>query len=251
MRRTLVSAGIAVLAAFCAFAQSTAVPTFEVASIKATRSQPVDRVSTRISIDAARVIFTNVNLKAVIGEAYKVQQYQITGPALLGSWRYDIAAKIPDGVAKSQVPQMLQALLAERFKLAFHRETKVLPVYSLTVDKSGPKLKMTESATGISADSNRTGMHVNARISMLAFAEYLSIQSGRPVLDDTGLTGAFEIKVEWAPDPIPQQGTPAPELAEGPSIFTALREQLGLKLEATRGPVEMLVIDSVEQPSEN
>jgi uncharacterized protein (TIGR03435 family) len=110
---------------------------------------------------------------------------------------------------------MLQSLLADRFKLFFHRETKILPVYALTVEKNGSKLTTTESATGISADSNRTGMHVNAKVSMLAFAEYLSFQVGRPVLDSTGLPGAFEIKVGWAPDPIPQPGTPVPDSHNG------------------------------------
>ena len=234
---------------------SAAALTFEVASIKPAPPQPADSVSTRISIDAARVIFTNVTLKNVIGEAYKVQQYQITGPALLGSRRFDIAAKIPADVPKNQVPQMLQALLADRFKLAVHRETKVLPVYTLTVGKKGAKLQTAESATGISSDSNRTGMHVDARVSILSFAEFLSVRLGRPVLDRTGLSGTFDIKVDWAPDPVTQPSpsgkeTP-PDPAAGPSVFTALQQQLGLKLEAAKGPVEILVVDHAEEPSEN
>jgi uncharacterized protein (TIGR03435 family) len=255
MRRALLGATVAVFTSVTMYAQPAEAPAFEVASVKPAPPQPAGRVSTRISIDEARVILANVTLNEVIGEAYKVQQSQIVGPASLGSWRFDIAAKIPDGVPEHQVPQMLQTLLADRFKLALHRESRVLPVYALTVGKNGSKLKATESATGISSDTNRGGIQVNARVSIPSFAEFLSIQLGRPVIDRTGLTGTFDIRVNWAPDPVAQPATPgkeaAPDSAADPSVFSALQDQLGLKLEATRGPVEILVIDHVEEPTDN
>jgi len=244
-----------VLIAWAAFGQSAAPTAFEVASIRPAPPQAPGRVSTRKSIDGARVIFTNVTVADVIGAAYKVQQYQVAGPSAIGSWRFDVAAKIPDGAPEQQVPQMFQALLNERFKLAFHRETRVLPVYALRVANGGPKLQTAESASGSQSDSNSTGWHVNAKDSLLAFAELLSLRLGRPVLDRTGLSGIFEIKAEWAPDPVARPAAPgketAPDSALGPSIFTALQEQLGLRLESARGPVDMLVVDHLEMPTEN
>lgn len=255
MTRSVAGATIAVFTLSGISGLRAAAPAFEVASIKPAPPQPAGSVSTRISIDRARAVYSNLTVKDLIGEAYRVQEYQITGPALLGSRRFDIAAKIPDGVSKPQVPEMLQALLADRFRLAFHRETKILPVYALTVGKNGAKLKPAENASGISSNSNRTGMHVDAKVSLLSFAEFLSVRLGRPVLDRTGLSGAFDIKADWAVDPLAQPLSPeketAADSAAGPSVFTALEQQLGLKLEATRGPVEILVIDHVEQPSEN
>ena len=241
--------------AWAALGQSAAPAEFEVASIRPAPPQAAGRVSTRKSIDGARVIFTNVTVTDVIGAAYKIQQYQVAGPSAIGSWRFDVAAKIPDGAPEQQVPQMFQALLNERFKLAFHRETRVLPVYTLRVANGGPKLRMAESASGIQSDSNSTGWHVNAKASLLSFAEFLSLRLDRPVLDGTGLSGVFEIKADWAPDPIAQPAAPgkeaAPDSALGPSIFTALQEQLGLRLESARGPVDVLVVDHVEMPTEN
>jgi uncharacterized protein (TIGR03435 family) len=240
----------------CALFGQSAEPTaFEVASIRPATPQAAGRVSTRKSIDGARVIFTNVTVADFIGAAYKVQQYQVAGPGPISSWRFDLAAKIPNGAPEQRVPQMFQALLNERFKLAFHRETRVLPVYALRVAKGGPKLQTAESASGIQSDTNSTGLHVDAKCSLLSFAEFLSLRLGRPVLDRTGLSGVFEIKAEWAPDPVARPAAPgkeaAPDSASGPSIFTALQEQLGLRLESARGPVDMLVVDHVEMPTEN
>lgn len=248
-------AAVLVPIACALFGQSAEPVAFEVASIRPAPPQAAGRVSTRKSIDGARVIFTNATVTDVIGAAYKVQQYQVAGPSVLSSWRFDIAAKIPDGAPARQVPQMFQALLTERFGLAFHRETRELPVYALRVANGGPKLKTAESASGIQSDSNSTGWHVNAKDSLLSFAEFLSLRLDRPVLDGTGLSGVFEIKADWAPDPIAQPAAPgkeaAPDSALGPSIFTALQEQLGLRLESARGPVDVLVVDHVEMPTEN
>ncbi len=143
---------------------------------------------------------------------------------------------------------MLQALLAERFKLTLHRETKELPMYVLVVAKNGPKFKTTESETGISSNSSRTHWHVTAKGTMRRFAEFLSEEAGRPVVDQTGLSGSYELTLDWTPDDAPA----ANDSAAGPSLFTALQEQLGLKLDATKGPVEILVIDRANRtPTEN
>ena len=223
---------------------------FEVATIKPAPPQPEGRTSTRMSsdTDTGKLNYTNVNLKEAIGKAYKVQQYQITGPDWIETERFDIVAKFTPHSAGDQVALMLQALLAERFKLTLHRETKELPMYVLVVAKNGPKFKTTESETGISSNSNRTHWHVVAKGSLRRFAEFLSDEAGRPVVDRTGLSGSYELTLDWTPDDSPTTN----DSAAGPSLFTALQEQLGLKLDSTKGPVEMLVIDRAERtPTEN
>jgi len=221
---------------------------FEVASIKLSPPQPPGHTSTRMSIDNGRLNYTNVSLKDVIGKAHLVQSYQITGPDWIETERFDIAAKIPAEAARDQIPVMLQALLADRFGLTIHRETKELPVYALTPAKNGSKLKAAESDSGITSNSNRTSWHVIAKVSMLRFTEFLSERVSRPVLDQTGLNGAFEITLDWAVDDAPATN----DGVAGPSIFTALQEQLGLKLTSTKGPVSAIVVDHADRaPSDN
>ena len=121
-------------------------------------------------------------------------------------------------------------------------------MYALVAAKNGPKFQSTESETGISSNSIRTHWHVVAKGSMGRFAEFLSDEAGRPVVDHTGLSGSYELTLDWAPD----DAAAANDAAAGPSLFTALQEQLGLKLDSTKGPVEMLVIDRAERtPTEN
>jgi uncharacterized protein (TIGR03435 family) len=238
---------IALLAALHLYAQ--AAPEFEVATIKPAPPQSNGRTQTRMSSDTDKgdLTYSNVNLKEVMGRAYKVQQIQITGPDWLETERFDIAAKFPPHASPEQLLLMLQSLLAERFKLALHRETKELPVYALTVAKGGPKFKPSDTASGITSNSNRTQWHVTAKGSMASFAEFLTGEAGRPVLDKTGLPGSYELTLDWAPDT-----APAANDAALPSLFTALQEQLGLKLESTKAPVETLVVDHADRtPTEN
>src|SRR6266850_6904773 len=225
--------------------QSTARPAFEVASIKPAPPQASGRVSTRMSENRGRLNYTNVSLRDVIGQAYHLQHGQISGPPWIDTERFDIAAKIPAGAAMDQIPQMLQSLLADRFKLRSHSETKEQPVYALVAGKNGPKFQKAESSSGPRGGSGRGRAHVSGKFSMPRFADYLSDRLGRPVLDQTKLDGAYAITLDWVPDS-------SEESASGPSIFTALQEQLGLKLVATKGPTTILVIDHVEKaPTEN
>jgi uncharacterized protein (TIGR03435 family) len=228
-----------------AFAQSAPAPLeFEVISIKPAPPPADNRLHIRMSSDPVRVNYLNVSLKDVIEQAYRVQDYQISGPDWLSSERFDIAAKIPDGAPKDRIPEMFQALLADRFKLQLHRDTKELPMYDLVVAKNGPKLQKAESATGVTSDGVNGRIHVSAQVSMASFADYLSVRLGRPVRDKTELDGAYSITLDWALDAVDRnQGVPA----DGPSIFTAVQEQLGLKLEGRKGPVEILVIDHAEK----
>jgi uncharacterized protein (TIGR03435 family) len=215
-----------------------------------------------MSADAARLTYTNVSLSDVIVKAYGVQHDQISGPPWLDTERFDIAAKIPAGIGMDQIPQMFQALLGGRFNLKLHREKKELPIYALVAGKSGPKPRKAESSGGLTIGYNPGRAHISGNVSMEWFADYLSLRLGRPVLDQTALDGAYVIALDWVPDSTEEPGAMAlsqpgvPDggalAASGPSILTALQEQLGLKLVATKGPVEILVIDHAERvPTEN
>jgi bla regulator protein BlaR1 len=241
------------------FVDKTATPKFEVASIKP--ADPSVR-GFRIQTDpGGRYIATGVTVKFLIAQAYGVRDFQVSAaPGWTDSVRYDINAKGEDGIQDKpgQMDLMLQDLLADRFHLKLNRETKEMPIYALVAAKAGSKLK--ESTKGEDERGMRMGRGrveaQSAPIAMLAIQ--LSQQLGRLVLDKTGLTGNYDFKLEWTPD-LGQQQPGAKEIAgtetappdSGPTIFTALQEQLGLKLESTKGPVEMLVIDRVEKPTEN
>ena len=226
---------------------------------------------------------SGTTLKNLLTFAYDVRDFQLSGgPGWISSDRYDILAKVdragnsPDGsldnlrnmtdsqrqTFEEQLRQRLQALLADRFQLKIHRDTKEAAVYALVVAKNGPKLQPSDSkAAGQRGVRMGRGMLNGQGVDLRMFAMILSNQLGRPVIDRTGLTGPFDVKLEWTPDPgesmgpkgVPPPGVegPPPPDPNGPSIFTAVQEQLGLRLEPSKGPVELIVIDSVEKPSEN
>jgi len=155
-----------------------------------------------------------------------------------------------------RLPQMraaLQALLADRFQLVIHRETKMMPGYVLAVAKNGFKLKETTDDGKANFGSNR-GKFTAHEISMELLARNISGLLTSPVVDMTGIKGVFDLALEWTPDEVQSPAKPGGEAAEpslGPSIFTALQEQLGLKLETQKTPVEMIVIDRIERPTAN
>jgi bla regulator protein blaR1 len=243
--------------------QPAANPAFEVASIKPNHS--ADRnVSFQIT-PGGRLACTNANAKMLITMAYKLKPHQIEGaPAWLESERYDITAKAEGSTGRDDLKLMIQGLLADRFELTFHRETKEMPVYALVIGKNGPKLHAIDSGGEVKSQSQRMerGLLDLEGANMAGFADALSAMVGRNVLDRTGMPGLCDIKLEWTPDESESAmfkgagdgkeggGAPAPEAA-GPSVFTAIQEQLGLKLEAQKCPVEMLMIDHIEKASEN
>jgi uncharacterized protein (TIGR03435 family) len=155
---------------------------------------------------------------------------------------------------------MFQQLLADRFKLTIHWETRELAVYALVVTKNGPSLHDSKEPDGSSHTSTSTGQFTGRGISMVEMAltltQELSRELGRVVIDKTGISGRYDVTLRWTPDAgtafinSGTEGT-APPPDSGPSIFTAIQEQLGLKLESTKGPVQVLVIDHVEMPSRN
>jgi uncharacterized protein (TIGR03435 family) len=206
-----------------------------------------------VGTDPGRLTIRNASLKFCIEWAYGVKDYQISGPGWLDSEHFDIVAKAERGALEDRLRQMLQALLADRFKLSLHRETKEMPVYALTVGKEGAKIHPVK-ADGKSRTGGGRGHLTGQKISMPQLADLLTVgaqrELGRPVIDKTGLKGAFDIALNWTPeDPRPAGET---EAAPGPDLFRALQQQLGLRLDSQKGPVEILVIDHVERvPTEN
>ena len=292
-------AGLAVAATLAAQAPPPQAPAggwaFEVASIKPNNSGD-GRVM--MQNQPGRMTMTNVTLKLLIRQAYQLQDFQITGgPGWITSDHFDINAKTPDGFAPTPGPPapgsgpgpmqlMLRALLAERFKLGVHNETKESPIYALIVARSdgklGPSLRKsdTDCAAQFAAARGRgplpppalpqpgepipCGMRIGpGNLAMggsplSQFANSLAMFTGRVVLDRTGLAGNYDVTLTWTPDQMPQRppGAPDPLIngvaidPNGPSLFTAVQEQLGLKLDSQRGPVDMLVIDRAEKPVE-
>jgi uncharacterized protein (TIGR03435 family) len=184
----------------------------------------------------------------------------VGGPSWIGADRFDITATMPEGAAMRDLPVMLQALLADRFRLAVHAETRETPMYALVVARGdgrlGPQLKNAPLDCEIAAgERSRCSLQVSDKITgrgqrMSALARMLAQFAGRPVIDRTGLAGGFDFDLE-SPDIAGGPRATGPDSDSGGGIFTALEEQLGLKLSATKGPLEFVVIDSAERPTED
>lgn len=253
---------------------------FEAASVKLNRSGDI-RYSLSLQ-DPRRFTATNITTKMLIQFAYNVRDFQLSGgPDWINSERYDIDAKISDSLVDEErnltffqrqdlVRPMLQSLLSDRFGLKVIHETKQLPIYALVVAKSGSKLSQksltpsgSPTASPRASTLHSTGMSVFTLVGPVsAFADALSRlpELGRVVLGQTGLKGNYDFLLQWTPTDPTERPTggdghgPANAHSSdtsGPSIFTAIQEQLGLKLESREGPVRILVIDHVEKPSEN
>jgi uncharacterized protein (TIGR03435 family) len=302
-------------------------PAFEVASVKpAPPIEPAKIIAGKMhvgmSVDAARVDIGNLSLADLIKIAYKLKSYQLTAPDWASTERFDIMAKMPEGGTKEQVPQMLQALLAERFKLTMHRETKDHAVYALIAGKNGPKMKETipdtpapvaagddppapagsgglvigkgENQMRVKQNSDGKGTTMTgpfgqvktsmveggmlrmefSKMTMPALAEMITRFADRPVLDMTELKGNYQVALDLSMEDMknvarasgvmagmgmPQPGTgkeaarpgDAASTPAAASIFAAV-QQLGLKLDARKWPVEIVVIDHLEKtPTEN
>jgi bla regulator protein BlaR1 len=233
---------------------------FEVASVKPATPHTS---GTSFEITPAGGLSARISLGFLIAVAYQIKPFQLLGaPAWLDKEEYAIAAKPPAGPLPKRPGQIdaefierLRALLAERFQLAVHKESREMPAYVLLIAKKGPKLREVDAKPEDFRLRLGRGWIRNegeAKVAMLT--SLLSNQLDRPVFDETGLAGFYKFDLTWTPDsPVPfREATAARPPAEaGPSLFTALQEQLGLKLEAARRPVQMIVIDKVERPSEN
>lgn len=220
---------------------STPSPAFDVASVKFTsHGRNADGSSTSgFNINPGRLVGIRVNLQECIEWAYQVEDYQISGPAWVSANDaiYDIEAKAPAGTKPVEMQAMLQTLLRERFHLQVHREKRILPAYLLKVAKGGPRLSPSAGPEGgLFSLGSTDGVHVTGdSATMKSLADRLSRDVGRPVFDNTGIAGAYRINLQWARE------------GDGPSVFGAVEEQLGLRLEKTKMPIDTLVIDSAEK----
>jgi uncharacterized protein (TIGR03435 family) len=234
----------ALLAAAGASAQKTQ-SVFEVASIKQNRSGSLNS-SNRMAGERYRA--TNMSLVALIRAAYSVQAYQIADhPDWADVDRFDIDAKMEAGANAGDWPIMLQRLLADRFKLELRREQRQAAMFTLLVTRDGPKLAPGDpsTCTGSSCGLNATPTDiVGENVTMAQLAARLSRSLGTHVVDGTALPGSFDFRLTWPPG----DRFGGPGASANPAIFTAIQEQLGLRLQAGRGPVETMVVVRAEKP---
>jgi uncharacterized protein (TIGR03435 family) len=274
--KRLAAASLAVSSCI-AFGQSftpvpTPLPEFDAVSIKPNKSG--DLRMTMRPARGGRLNATNVPLKNLITWAYMIRAFQLSGePSWVDSERFDVAttseANPRYDVLQPTLETMFQGVLADRFKLTSHRETKELPVYSLVVAKNGPKIHPVdeEGCPEVPPPDNpcrflrptKFGQLTGKKAPMFILALLLSSMTGRTVVNKTDLKGSYDYTLDWTKYLQPPQVPPGAEatpvaldpMSVETAISTALQEQLGLKLESTKGPVEILVIDHVERPSEN
>jgi uncharacterized protein (TIGR03435 family) len=224
---------------------AVAQPAFDVASIKpsqAARAGGEGSGRERIAVSPTSLTLANASLSFCTQWAYNVKFYQVSGIDKLTQQRYDIIAKTEQPADHTELRAMLKALLADRFQLRSHRETRTVPVYELVARQTGAKLRPAQ-ADQAAGTLVRNGSSVFQSVTMPDFAERLSDLAAisRPVLDKTGLAGAFDIPLESAAREM---------LADPASIFAAI-ERAGFKLESRKAPLEVLVIDYAAKPSEN
>jgi uncharacterized protein (TIGR03435 family) len=242
-------------AALCAQPQQTesAPLRFAAASVKPNTSM---RDGMGNKFDPTMAQWTNRPLRNLIESAYRLEDYQAVGwPEWLRADKWDIDAKTEGPTNYTQKSQMLQTLLVERFGLKFHSETKDLQGYSLMIAKGGPRLHEVKEGEVISAPAGTRidrGLISGHHVHMMDWVGFLTGELGCPFEDNTGLNGIYDFKLEWSPDERQPNSGGEPGEPNGPTIFAAMQDQLGLKLEVKRFPVEMFVIDHVDKvPTEN
>lgn len=256
---------VVTLSLHAATAQVATTPSFEAASIKVNNSGDV-RTSMRL-LPGGHVDARNRTLKLLIQTAFALQDFQIIGgPKWLASARFDVITRGPDRqITQADLRAMLQGLLADRFRLTTHRATREFSIYALRMDRRdgrlgsavrpaddcyigrgapSPAAQPGDTTRGVCGFTERAGDMTARGVDMASLAIELTEYTDRPVVDQTNLRGNFNLSLKWSPE-----GTASD--SNLPSIFTAVREQLGLKLESTTGPVDVLVIDRAEMPTED
>jgi len=283
MRRCIL---VLLLSGIVAFAQTR--KEFEVASIKPVTDAPPNAVAAGVRIDGSQVRMSFLSLKDYIGVAYRVRLHQISGPDWLGTQRFDIAAKLPDGSVQADVPEMLQSLLADRFGMKSHREKREFPVYALETAKAGFTLTPTGKSerpegtpVNVAGGGNASGVEINfgdgayialkdgfeiKDLPMNIVADMLTRFLDRPVVDMTNLKGTYEFKLPLAPEDrmsmlirsavsagvvLPPQALVFMDAGSHASLLDSLRK-VGLTLESRKAPLDVLVVDEVQKtPTEN
>lgn len=268
--------------AVCFAQPKAAKPEFEVAAVRPSDPDPANRILVGMSADPSIVRYDNLTLRAAIRGAFRVRDFQIVAPDWMENARFQIEAKLPVGASADQIPEMLQALLEERFKLETRRETKEMNVYALVVGRDGPKLKPSElnksaelkddsvppAPTAMGTDGKPRqlvyfgGSSEDAFVgapgaNLLTFVGVLSRFTALPVMDMTGIEGLYDFTVRFAPEvsdglrQVPANAPGAPIADPAPSLGDALKEY-GLRIEKRKMPVEMLIVTHMERmPAEN
>src|ERR1035438_6129777 len=240
------------MAGWAASGQSAPPLSFDVSSVKP--AVPGPWRESKAGVD--RIDFPSVTLRYCLAYSYGLKEYQVFGPAWLGDLRYDILAKGPEGTRHDQLPEMMQALLAQRFKVELHHEAKEFSVYALVVGKNGPKLKETPSepgrpdgaSFGMSMSPSGAGRLEVKGATMAALANTLSRLVGRPVVDLTALTGRYDLDLDYSREDgngmrlaAPSDGSLQPASDPGASLFGSI-QQFGIKLDARKLPLDTIVI---------
>ena len=217
--------------------------TFDLASVKPhPESNPLGTMMQELP---GRIQYRRIILLAVLRRAYNVEFQQIVGPAWLSTETYDIEAKLPPDTPDTRLQLMLQNLLSERFHLKVHHDKKELPAYNLVLAKDGLKMHRSESGR-LGYRPSSSGHHLRGKITLPILANNLSAILGRPVSNQTGVDGLYDIDLNFIDD------GPTPGPATYPGIVTALQEQLGLKLESNKALFDMIIVDQAEKvPTEN
>jgi uncharacterized protein (TIGR03435 family) len=243
-------AGVILLTSLAAFAQPAERPAFEVASVRPGQpgKEAIDHVPGSLTM-------RNVRLTAAIAWAYDAQDYQVSGPAWINDTRFDIAAKAGSPAPPAELRKMLQTLLAERFQLTLHRQPKDLAALVLTVGKNGHKLQAVEEEGSPSFQTGKMSL-TGKGATLNQLTAFLSRELRIPVIDQTGLAGRFNYFLDigsYVTEEMRRSGSPdggPPPDAPG-IVAQAIQAQLGLKMDSKKAPVEMLVVDRVEKPTEN
>jgi uncharacterized protein (TIGR03435 family) len=273
-------------------AQASAGPEFEAASLKP--SAPTDGRAYTVGCsggpgtkDPALYRCENISIANWVMTAYKINYFQFSGPDWMQNTRFDLQAKLPEGATKDQLSLMVQSLLADRFKLVVHHESREVTRYELVVAKNGPKFKEAAPKEEASSDAQRPGAFVPPALGKDGYPEFrpgrpgmaiykggkarmyepeatmerlaglLAGQLAKPVADLTGLKGKYDISLYWNSDTTFRLAAPGAtasttEIDSGPTLMQALQDQLGLRLESKKGPVDFVVVDHAEKvPSEN
>ena len=269
--RMTVTGSLLFFAVYGAAGQSAAA--FDVASVKpaVVAASGEGRFREDIQATPGSLAMRNVTMASAIQWAYNVKPFQVSGPDWITGARYDIAAKAADGAPEAQLRTMLQKLLADRFRLTLHHESREIPVYAMVVGKSGPKFHAAEKGAAFAMTPGKGGkMAIDLHsVSMAQFSDFLSKSPlQRPVLDETGLPGTYDLTLDLMPyldaagGPSGPSGTPSSQdkaerervgLSDMAGIIaTAIQEELGLKLESKKSAADVLVIDRAEKvPAEN
>jgi len=252
--------GTLILINFAVFGQTIA-PKYDVSAIKPNADSNF-HFAFRIERDGA-LYATGITLRRLMMTAYNVQGFRlIGGPGWVSSRRWDLQAKPSRAASDNQIRPMLRTLLEDRFRLRVHSETRNMPIYELIAGRRGSKLQKVEDSESKPDIQTGNGLIRFTKATVTTFASQLSYALARPVIDKTGISGEFRFELKWTPVPgedggpassgLPP-GTPDQPVStpDGPSIFTAIEEQLGLRLKPGRGPVEVVVIDTAEMPTAN